>query len=140
MYAYIAGPLYNDGERWFDELIEHCACENMLSTYLPHRDLGILSCPEDSAYIFTGDLEHLQKADVVIANLNGMTTDAGTAWEIGYAYARGKHIIGVYTDERMHVKNSEINLMIANSLHILVKSLQELDKYLQKYVSLNGSG
>ena len=50
--------------------------------------------------IFENDKHAIDECDVVVANLNGVITDDGTAWELGYAYARGKYIIGLHTDWR----------------------------------------
>ena len=36
--AYIAGPLFNEGERWFDEQIERIATEAGFTIFPPHRD------------------------------------------------------------------------------------------------------
>lgn len=134
MYAYIAGPLYNEGDRWFNEVLDAKAQEVGIHTYLPHRDLGIMSSVEDGPVLFKGDLEHLNRADIVIANLNGVTVDSGTAWELGYAYAHGKHIIGIHTDERIHVRYSDVNLMVLNSLNHLSHSIEEYVHYLRTYV------
>ena len=65
-------------------------------------------------------------ADVVVANLNGLSTDDGTAWELGYAYAAGKHLIGMHTDWRTRFPHEVVNLMIECSLHRMVRSLDEL--------------
>jgi nucleoside 2-deoxyribosyltransferase len=131
MRAYIAGPLFNESERWFDEQIDQIARECGLDTFLPHRDgAGNLKSPEDICRIFAEDRDAIDACDMVIANLNGVTTDDGTAWEIGYAYAKGKHLVGVYTDWRLQHKYQVVNLMIECSLHKLARSLDELKEYL----------
>ncbi|RMF77555.1 MAG: nucleoside 2-deoxyribosyltransferase, partial [Chloroflexi bacterium] len=60
--------------------------------------------------------------------------DDGTAWELGYAYARGKHLIGVYTDMRLTFNEQVVNLMIECALDKLVRSLDALEDYLRTYV------
>lgn len=132
--AYIAGPLFNEGERWFDEQIEQVASAAGFTTFLPHRDgkEGKIKGPENIAAIFAEDVAAIDRSDIVIANLNGMSTDDGTAWELGYAYARGKHLIGVYTDWRLQHKFQVVNLMLECSLHKLVRSLDELQTYLRQ--------
>jgi nucleoside 2-deoxyribosyltransferase len=136
MHAYIAGPLFNEGERWFDEQIEQCALKAGFTTFVPHRDQVItIDGREDIFRIFAEDLRNVDNADVVIANLNGVTSDDGTAWELGYAYAKGKHLVGVYTDWRLQFQYQTVNLMIECSLHRLVKSLEELEAYLKEYVA-----
>lgn len=62
----------------------------------------------------------------MVANLNGITTDDGTAWELGYAFARGKYSIGVHTDWRSRFPSETVNLMMECSLDELVGSLDEL--------------
>ena len=130
--AYIAGPLFNEGERWFDEQIEHITALAGYTTFLPHRDgkEAKLKNEANIANIFREDVAAIDRADIVIANLNGITTDDGTAWELGYAYAKGKHLVGVYTDWRTQFQHQVVNLMLECSLHKLVRSLDELKAYL----------
>lgn len=134
MYAYIAGPLYNESDRWFDEIIDQHVQDAGIPTFLPHRDAGIMTSINDRERIFRDDLSHLEKATLIVANLNGVATDVGTAWEIGYAYARGKFIIGVHTDQRVHVRHAEVNLMVLQSLNIFVTDIQKLPEAIEKYL------
>ena len=57
---------------------------------------------------------------------HSIITDDGTAWELGFAYALGKPIIGVHTDWRRRFDHEVINLMIECSLTVLLRSLDEL--------------
>ncbi len=133
MHVYVAGPLFNEGERWFDEQIDERVRKAGFTTFLPHRDgSGELKNKESIYRIFEEDVVNIDKADIVVANLNGITTDDGTAWELGYAYAKGKHLVGVYTDWRMQFEHEVVNLMLECSLHKLVRSLDELDAYLEE--------
>lgn len=135
MLAYIAGPLFNESERWFDEQIEAVARRAGFDTFLPHRDGDLrLQGPDDVQRIFEEDRNAIDRADIVIANLNGVTTDDGTAWELGYAYARGKYLVGVYTDWRLQHRHQVVNLMLECSLNKLVRSLDELETVLREYV------
>ncbi len=139
MLAYIAGPLFNEGERWFDEQICALAEAAGFETFLPHRDQ-----PPDSGgafdpeAIFHWDVRNLEQAGLVVANLNGVTSDDGTAWELGYAYARGKHLVGVYTDMRLTFEDQVVNLMLQYSLNHLSRSLEELGAYLLQYAAGQG--
>jgi nucleoside 2-deoxyribosyltransferase len=136
MRAYIAGPLFNEGERWHDEQIEARVARVGIETFLPHRDtIEALSNELTVEGIFKVDIEALDQSTIVVANLNGFTTDDGTAWELGYAYARGKHLIGVYTDITRHrFERWTVNPMLEGSIHKLVRSLDELEAYLREYV------
>ncbi|MBZ0298900.1 MAG: nucleoside 2-deoxyribosyltransferase [Anaerolineae bacterium] len=132
MRAYIAGPLFNEGERWFDEQIDAVARRAGLDTFLPHRDgKEMLEGEWTPRRIFEIDVAAIHDCDLVIANLNGVVPDDGTAWELGYAYGQGKHLIGVYTDMRLSFPGQVVNLMLECSLHKLARSLDELEAYLQ---------
>ena len=58
---------------------------------------------------------------MVVANLNGIMTDDGTAWEMGYAYGLGKFTIGLYTDwrARFPAPDEVVNLMMQCSMNVL---------------------
>ncbi len=52
---------------------------------------------ELARFIFNANAEMIDRCDIVAANCNpfrGACVDDGTAWEIGYAHARGKRIYG----------------------------------------------
>ena len=122
--VYVAGPLFSQAERDFDERVAK-VCEQLnLETFLPHRDVG-LQVEGNAEHIFAADLRALERAQLVVANLDGADVDAGTAWEIGYAVARGKPVLGIRTDRRVLEPWSSVNLMIEQSTFI-VKSLDEL--------------
>jgi nucleoside 2-deoxyribosyltransferase len=135
MRAYIAGPLFNESERWWDEQIDAVAARAGLETFLPHRDGKELNPNPTIEGIFRVNVTNLDGADLVIANLNGVLTDDGTAWEIGYAYARGTAIIGVYTDRRLTFPGQVVNLMLECSVIKMVRSLDELAAFLKDYVN-----
>lgn len=132
--AYIAGPLFNEGERWFNEQIDSVAQRVGLCTFLPQRDgTGPVTSHADAYRVFHEDQQAVDDCRIVIANLNGVALDDGTCWEIGYAYARGKHLVGIHTDWRLHFTHETVNLMIECSLHKLIRSLEELEAYLRGY-------
>jgi len=132
MRAYIAGPLFNEGERWWNAEIDSRVRKLGFTTYIPQRDGVKLENQSDVRKIFESDKNALIQADVIVANLDGMDVDSGTAWEIGFAEGLGKHCVGVYTDWRLHFKYQTVNLMIQCSVDKLVLSLDELEQYLQQ--------
>ena len=91
-YAYIAGPLFDEGERWFIESIDELVRRAGFDTFLPHRD-NPPKTADNVQLIYENDRSAIDRCDVVVANLNGITTDDGTAWELGYAFALGKYSI-----------------------------------------------
>ncbi|MBI4882882.1 MAG: nucleoside 2-deoxyribosyltransferase [Actinobacteria bacterium] len=131
--AYIAGPLFDEGERWWIESVERVVADAGFETFLPHRD----NPPKDQfnvRAIFENDTRGVDGCDVVVASLNGVITDDGTAWEMGYAFARGKYLIGLHTDWRRRFPDEVVNLMLECSLHRLVHSLDDLRLVLCEYV------
>jgi len=56
----------------------------------------------------------IDESDLVLAVLDGADVDSGTAAEIGYAFARGKPIIGYRGDFRLSADNegSTVNLQV----------------------------
>jgi nucleoside 2-deoxyribosyltransferase len=74
---------------------------------------------------------HLDTADILIALLDGSQVDDGTAWEIGYFYARksSEHkIIGIRTDFRRagESESAVVNAMIEGACDRIVRSREEL--------------
>jgi nucleoside 2-deoxyribosyltransferase len=56
----------------------------------------------------------IDRSDIVFAILDGVDVDSGTASEIGYAYAKGKPILGYRGDFRLSADNegSIVNLQV----------------------------
>jgi nucleoside 2-deoxyribosyltransferase len=52
-----------------------------------------------------GNQEAIDSCDAVLANLDGQDVDSGTAAEIGYAFAKGKPIVGYRGDLRLSSDN-----------------------------------
>lgn len=127
--VYVAGPLFDEGERWFIETIDARIAGHGLETFLPHRDNPVKTA-ENCAQIFRNDRDAIDRCDLVVANLNGVTTDDGTAWEIGYAHGTRTPVIGLFTDWRRRFDNEVVNLMIEESVDAIVRSLDELDAVL----------
>jgi nucleoside 2-deoxyribosyltransferase len=81
--------------------------------------------------IFSCCRENLEDSDLLVALLDGTQVDDGTAWEIGYFYAKrspGQKIIGIRTDFRRggECEGSVVNAMIQCSCDLIVKSPEEL--------------
>jgi nucleoside 2-deoxyribosyltransferase len=126
-YVYLAGPLFDRGERWYLEQIDGICAEFGLRTYLPHRDGGLKAgAATDFAGIFAADLAALERATLVIAVLNGTDVDSGTAWEMGFAYARGVPIIGVVEDIRIQDAKSQVNIVVSQSARLICMTLTAL--------------
>ncbi len=81
-----------------------------------------------SALIFDTCRLGIERCNCVVALLDGTQVDDGTAWEIGYAYAKGLPIYGIRTDFRHagETQHSTVNSMIEGCLSGLVRRVEEL--------------
>ena len=117
--VYIAGPLFNWGEQWFNvrlkEELEKISAQRKLGVrfHLPQELEG-----NNQSDIFDKNRDRLDASQCVVAILDGADIDSGTSWEIGYAYAKDKTIIGVRTDFRYSGEHGRGNLMILKSLSL----------------------
>ena len=133
MKAYIAGPSFDDHEREYLEKIAEILEETGISTFLPHRDAGLVTgefTQEKKVKVFDKDMEFLESADIVIALLTGRDVDSGTAAEIGYAYKSGKRLIGVSANSVKPINNFIWGLF--NYGEDILESLDDLELFLSK--------
>lgn len=66
---------------------------------------------EWSKKVFDADIEAIRNSAAVVAIYNGLYSDSGTAFEIGYAHALGKDIYVV-----PYLETKEVSLMIKNAV------------------------
>ena len=129
---YIAGALFTPGQRGYLERIDKICKEEKFTTYLPHRDAGLFTRADKEAnHFFERDVKAIDDSDIIIATLNGLEIDAGTSWEMGYAFSKNKIIIGILEDTRIFDKK-QLNPMISGSTMTICNSLSELKKELTK--------
>ena len=132
MKIFIAGPLFSQAEREFNLKVDKFLRKHGFDTFLPQREVGELwkrirkRGREAYRIIYEGDLRGLEGADTVVAILDGPDVDSGTAFEVGYACARGKPVIGIKTDMRVFAKMEEVNNMLAQGVREIVKSFDDL--------------
>jgi nucleoside 2-deoxyribosyltransferase len=125
--VYLAAPLFSEAEKRYNLYVHDLLVQAGYHVYLPQgqgEDARHRTQEEDQT-IFTGHLRALDQAQMVIAICDGADTDSGTAWEVGYAYAKGIPVIALRTDNRMIGPERMINLMLEQSAY-MVKSLEEL--------------
>jgi len=96
MKIYLAGPLFNLAERDFNRRLTTLLRDKGHEVWLPQEfEQGTMTARQ----IFIKDVEGIDWADVVVANMDGPDPDSGTCWECGYAY-RKKPVVVFRTDFR----------------------------------------
>lgn len=80
--------------------------------------------------VFTNDVSAINSADaVVVLSFGRAHVTSGTAWECGYAFARGKRIVLVEIDTGDTGGNFVMSLMLANGRYASVSGLEGLREY-----------
>ena len=128
MKIYIAGLLWEEKNRKKLEHIDNLCKKLKIETFLPHRDVGIYE-GKDSIKFFKKDRDMIDWCDLMIALLDWKGIGSGTAWEIGFAYAKNKPIIGLVEDLSSINKEFRTCVMCFNSVK-LIDSLSSLKKEL----------
>ncbi len=130
--VYIAGKLWTDAEKAQLEAIDKLCKRLALQTFLPHRDVGFAQGVKDAERIFRGDItDGFKDVVLIIASLDGLHVGAGTAWELGYAYAKGIPAIGLKTDESPADAFEYLSSILIASMPI-VSSIDELEKKIKE--------
>ena len=133
MKIYIAGKLCSESEREFLEKIGKLCEELGFETFLPHRDVGLAENVQDVDKIFQGDiLTGFKGIDLVVADLNGFHVGAGTAWELGYAYAKGIPAVGIRTDGPVKDALESLSAVLLGSMDV-VGGVEELKNWLKNF-------
>lgn len=122
MEVYLAGPLFTQAERRWQRELADALRERGYKIFLPQDDaaLPLLQSPPDYHGAFESCRDAIDRCDAVVATLDGADGDSGTAWECGYAYARGKPVVAVRTDFRGG-EDRGLNLMLRRSAAALVE-------------------
>lgn len=129
---YLAGPLFTQAEQaWLRaakaELMRHG--HEVCWPFELFKDGQIEGWgPTAPRRIMERCREALDGASCVVAWLDGTQVDDGTAWEIGYAHAKGKPVHGIRTDFRQagDTSHSIVNAMIEASCLTISRSLPDL--------------
>ncbi len=134
MRVYLAGPLFTLAERLWQRQLAEALRARDLTVFLPQDDAGLplLREPPDFHGAFEACRDAIDRADVVVATLDGADVDSGTAWECGYAYARNKPIVSIRTDFRGG-EDRGMNLMLRRSSAHVVEQ-PSTDEDLEKLV------
>ena len=113
--VYLASPFFNKKERSAVELIvDFLRNSKGLEVYVPmeHTVENAWDLPNNvwAKAVFDEDIKAIDACDTVVLLNWGMYSDSGTAWECGYAYAKGKKVINLL----MPATNRDYSLMMIN--------------------------
>ncbi|NMM97359.1 MULTISPECIES: nucleoside 2-deoxyribosyltransferase [Bifidobacterium] len=121
---YVAGPFFDPEQTESMERLEQVMEDHGCKLFKPRfvsqiEDVGPEGC-------FADDIRGINSAKAVIANL--MDEDAGTMFEIGYAYSRGIPVFG-YREGLTPM--DRVNLMVAQAVNMVFSGPEDLAKYLE---------
>lgn len=125
MRLYLAGPLFTQAERAFNERLGAALQAEGHDVFLPQTEVKAIATLDADA-IFKIDVDGVRGADAVVAVLDGADPDSGTSFECGLAYGLGIPIVAVRTDFRAGgdalpgQKLATINLMLAQAAAAVV--------------------
>ena len=138
MTIYQAGPLFSDAERTWHKTakaeLEAAGFSVVWPGDLLTQERIIAAGAQAPSLIFSVCKEALEGCGCVVALLDGSHVDDGTAWEIGFAYAKGIPVYGIRTDFRSagETSHNRVNAMIEGSLAGFGKSIAEVITMLKK--------
>jgi nucleoside 2-deoxyribosyltransferase len=125
MRLYVAGPLFTQAERAWNERLADVLTHAGHDVFLPQTEVKAITSL-DADVIFKVDVDGVRSAEAVVAILDGADPDSGTCFECGIAYALGIPIVAVRTDFRAGgdalpgQKLASINLMLSQAAVVIV--------------------
>jgi nucleoside 2-deoxyribosyltransferase len=113
MKIYLAGPLFSTAEREFNARLARLLRDREHEVWLPQESE---QRSMTARQIFDKDVEGIDWAEAVVANMDGPDPDSGTCWECGYAYKK-KPVVVFRTDFRVadDPDKAPFNLMLTES-------------------------
>jgi nucleoside 2-deoxyribosyltransferase len=132
---YLAGPLFSHAELEYNRKLRDLLHNKGFSVFLPQEDAEDTTDErekQNQECIFKNCVEGVEGSDIIVAVLDGVDVDSGTAWEIGYAYAKEKPVIGLRTDFRS-LSDGIVNLMVEMAIVALARDEDELLKIMEKF-------
>lgn len=114
--AYLASPFFTEKEiEIYNSIINIIRGWKSYDLFVPreHEIANAWDLPNAiwGREVFKSDLQALDEAETVFVLNFGMYSDSGTAWEAGYAFAKGKEVIMIQV---MPEQNKDYSLMMLN--------------------------
>ena len=134
---YMAGPLFNEGDRYSNQLNSDALRKAGYATFLPQEvviDKDSSKLVKDACFYM--DFKAINLCQIVVANCNGIEIDSGTAAEIGMCYALNKKIFAYKSDVRNYYnENYKLNNFVGglvnnitySNIEDIIKEIEGLD-------------
>lgn len=151
MKVYLAGPLFSIAERTFLDGIAARLRGEGYEVFVPHEQV-----PEQRAVsaqdVYRSDLAGLERADAMLAWIDGPTIDDGTAVEIGIFTrlvaqnpARWRGVVALATDLRLQrrrgvLAGDGINLFAAGAIRAAGEIVWSIDEAVGAFGRLRTGG
>lgn len=138
MRIYQAGPLFTAAEiRWHKDFTQQLTDAGYdvqwPGDFFTQQEIDAWGAGAPKK-IMDRDRTAIDDCDAVVALLDGTQVDDGTAWEIGYAYAKRKPVVGIRTDFRNagDTAHGRVNAMIEGSCVAIVDDVDGVFEILGK--------
>ncbi len=118
MRVYLAAQVFTQADRIYNRRLARLleerlpACEVILPQDFRVEQGGSFNDRRRLTEVFRQCRDALRSADLILAILDGADVDSGVAFEIGYARALNKAVVGLRTDYRQ-LQHKGVNMMIA---------------------------
>lgn len=86
--VYLAGPFFTMAQLWMIDEARRCLSDLGMEVFSPFHQIG----PGPAEEVGPADIQALKECNAVFAILDGL--DSGTVFEVGYARAIGKPVVG----------------------------------------------
>ena len=132
--VFLSAPLFNESERDFNSKIAKKLRENGFKVWLAQENPFIKEdTREEKNRIYKQDISALKESNILVAILDGISVDTGVAFEVGYADALGKPIIGLKTDYRTFSRMEKVNLILEVPMIKICENVDEVIDSLKKF-------
>lgn len=124
---YLAGPFFNPQELAIIKAVED-VCESVGIVCNSPRKFMVLEpkAPwDDRRAVFLENVRKINESELVLACIDGSgPLDSGTAWEMGYAYATKRPVVG------FSLEGKQINVMLAQGTDGFLRNIEEVRQFL----------
>lgn len=116
---YLAAGVFSSFDRQRNSAIAQRLTERGYDVFLPQNVRTSTGARPPAEVIFKECVSGIDDSDLIVGLVDGPDVDSGTAWELGYAYARGKPIVVLRSDYRS-AEHGPVNIMIEFSSRLVL--------------------